>query len=136
MKAEDGNIAVLATTNRLEIAPKPAHTVFRPNSMRGILNHFESILLAQGMNARHVTWLPTKMHRHYHLWECSCLLGSHKLFRQGLWAHVVCAGIDIDKIDLGATIQSTVGTGNKSIGTGPQPITRAKLQCQARNMKC
>jgi hypothetical protein len=56
------------------------------------------------------------------------------LVRQGLGAHVVGAGVDVDEIDLAPQYSAQLADATKVFG-GPQHIARAEAQCHAGDVQ-
>ena len=128
VKTEDGDVAVAAIAHRLAL-------VTGADGVGGVFNQLEAILHRQSMNGLHVTRLATHVNRHHHLGQLAVFLCLDEFGLQRLWAQVVGACIDVDKVDFCAAIQSAVGRGDKGDGAGPQAVAWAQAQGQAGQMQ-
>jgi len=147
MEAEDGNVAVGARADfdwsgLLRFAGLPRGftarndgDVARADGVRGVFNDPEAILLAQRMDRWHVARLAGEMHGHDNFGKTAFFLSLFKFFLQALHAHVVSARVNIDEIDLGATVKRSIGTGDKCIGRGPEPIAGSEIQREAGDVQ-
>ncbi len=128
VKAKDRNVAVVAVACGFVVIPSA-------EGVAGIFDDPKTIFLSQAVDLFHVAGQAREVYRDHHLWQTTFGLGSHQFSLQLHGTHIAGIGFDIDKIDLGATIEGAVGGGHEADGGGPDPVTWAHSQCQAGNVQ-
>ncbi len=128
VKAENGDVAVTAVANGLAF-------VLAANGMRGIFDNFEAIFLAQCVDGRHIAGLSCQVHRHDDFGQFTCFMSFDKLFFELFRAKIVCAGVDVHKVDFCTAVQGAVSGGDKGVGSGPEPVAGPKVKCQAGDVQ-
>lgn len=128
MEAEDCDVAVAAVAGGLVV-------ITGAKGVAGIFDDAKTILLPQAVDLFHVAGQACEVYRDHDLGQTTFGLGSHQFSLQLHGTHIAGIGFDIDKIDLGATIEGAVGGGHEADGGGPDPVSGAHSQRQAGNVQ-
>ncbi|MNJ50302.1 hypothetical protein D3C77_455710 [compost metagenome] len=102
METEHSNVAVFTIADEFAL-------ILAANGVRSIFNYFKAITPSQRVDSLHITWLATQVHRHNDFGQCTFALSLFKLTLKCLWAKVVCAGINVDKVNFCTAVQTAIG---------------------------